>query len=327
MGNLIWDYQIISFLTVGVIAFFLILKNIKERKLFDSKKTKRKKYLLAGFALLFTITVFYGSFIEPRLIIVNEVDINIGKTDLHESLKIVHISDLHAGPYKKTGYYERLSRRINELQPDLVVITGDHIYRKEESAIYLKGLEGTSNVYPTYAITGNHEYNLGLQEDYFDDKLIDKTTVLKKVFEKIGIQTLENQGLLLHTKNGQVHLSGIQEIWSQPEHVENQLRKMAKKTSNETPKILLSHNPDVINATNSSYFDIILSGHTHGGQIRLPIIGSIASLPTELGRKFDRGLFELNEDTKLYINQGIGEAGPRARLFCPPEITVLTIDL
>jgi predicted MPP superfamily phosphohydrolase len=91
------------------------------------------------------------------------------------------------------------------------------------------------------------------------------------------------------------------------------------------PQIVLSHTPDII-LKNIASADLILSGHTHGGQIRLPGIGAIPEIPTFLGRQYDEGLFNLG-DQQLFITRGVGESGTRARLFCPPEISILTIDL
>ena len=91
------------------------------------------------------------------------------------------------------------------------------------------------------------------------------------------------------------------------------------------PIILIAHNPDAILYSNADRADLVIAGHTHGGQIRLPWIGSIARIPTILGNDYDKGLFEYG-DQQLFITSGVSETGPRARLFNPPVISVLTIS-
>jgi predicted MPP superfamily phosphohydrolase len=93
----------------------------------------------------------------------------------------------------------------------------------------------------------------------------------------------------------------------------------------EHPTILLAHNPDVILDEESTAANLVIAAHTHGGQIRLPFLGSLAPIPTKLGRAFDRGWFSLQEGRALFITTGVGESGVRARLFVPPQIDVLTV--
>ena len=95
---------------------------------------------------------------------------------------------------------------------------------------------------------------------------------------------------------------------------------------NSIIKILLAHNPDAIYLPGAEQVDLILSGHTHAGQIRLPWIGPVPSVGTELGKDYCYGLFK-KEDTLLYVSSGIGESGPRARFFSLPEIALINIDL
>jgi predicted MPP superfamily phosphohydrolase len=100
-----------------------------------------------------------------------------------------------------------------------------------------------------------------------------------------------------------------------------------KEVKDTHPLILLSHNPDVILRDEHKRAALIISGHTHGGQFRLPLIGAIAPIPNELGRRYDRGIFTLDNGVILAITQGMGETMARARIFCPPEILMLKINL
>ena len=93
--------------------------------------------------------------------------------------------------------------------------------------------------------------------------------------------------------------------------------------ADDLPIILLSHNPSVINQNDSLQADLIVSGHTHGGQIRLPGIGPLGGVPTDIDQKYDQGTFAINNHTTLAITRGLGESSPRARLFAWPEILLL----
>lgn len=327
MSNLFWDYQILSFFLALFFALYLTGKNLFNNWGIERKKTRNLKLILGAFLILSMFLLIYGTLIEPRLIQVKTVKLNFNKTTTTESLRLVQISDLHAGDYKKTAYFEKVAKKIIELQPDIIVLTGDYILGHEYNARYLQGLQSATKIFPTYAVTGNHEYAMGYPEDYYNEKIIDRTATLKKVFHEINVTLLENSSRLIPLSFGQIYLAGLTEIWTQPETLEQTVLELSQKTSGDIAKILLSHNPEIIKTYGAKKFDLILSGHTHGGQIRLPLIGALSSLPTDLGRKYDQGLFKLSNNNFLYINHGLGEAGPRARLFCPPEITLFEIDL
>ena len=91
------------------------------------------------------------------------------------------------------------------------------------------------------------------------------------------------------------------------------------------PVILVSHNADIVGRAEKLGIDLVLAGHTHGGQVRLPFFGAVPKIPHRLGNHYDRGLFQFGE-TKLFITSGLGETGPRARLLVPPEVALLEIN-
>ena len=326
MLQFIWDYQIFSYILFCSIFAYLVFKNYKRTKILDSKKKRISKLTVGSFFILGVLILIYGSIIEPRLMKITNIDINLRQTQKHEQLKIVHISDIHVGTYKKEQYIRRLADEINKIRPDLVVMTGDFILNNQEDAEYLRPLEKISRIYPTYAVTGNHEYNLGDWNNSSFSSLNDKTTTLRKVFDEIGVTLLENQTKLIADNQGSFYLIGIEDIWKQNEELKNNLEKITANLNREYPTILLSHNPDII-IQDTSAFDLILSGHTHGGQIRLPFIGSVMKLPTEISDSYDKGLFSLENGNQLFITSGVGESSPRSRLFCLPEIVVINLDL
>jgi len=300
---------------------YLIIRSFFYDK--KNKVTTRLVRLSLVFLLLIIFsTIFYGSFIEPQQIKIKTTDLNLNTTKQNEHIKIVFISDIHAGPNTQTGFVRRIVKLVKQEKPNLILFGGDFIYWEPEHANYLKPLEELKNLYPEkmFAVLGNHEFNLG---SFMSEKYFDKTTILREELNKAGIKVLENQGETITINNNKIFIAGIKELWTGQADANKPLENLQNKN---IVKILLAHNPDIIQSTDSEKYNLILSGHTHGGQIRLPIIGAVPRIPTELGRAFDMGLFKLKQGY-LYISSGIGETGTRARLFNRPEFTIINLDL
>jgi len=311
----VFEFITYAFLILSAIFAYRLI-----RAFFYSQKGKRSKIKLIiaiGLIIGFLI-VFYGSFIESRMLFVKEYNIDIEKNKSSDRIKIAAISDPHFGPFKKYNYSQKIADKIDQQNPDLIVLLGDYIYGLEENAKYLEPIVKLNDKYPIYVITGNHDYHL---PEFRSPKQKDKTQVLRQVLDKYNLELMENTNQQLTIKNQQFNLVGIKEIWTG----EADLDKAMQGVDQSMPTIMLCHNPDFIMQAHDQ-IDLMLSGHTHGGQIRLPSLGAVPPLPDELGRKYDEGLFKFN-NTQLFITSGVGEAGPRARLFNPPEISILNVDL
>ena len=282
-------------------------------------KTKLIRILLLIIIFICFATIFTGSFILPRIIATNNVYINLNNTPEQENIKIAFISDTHVGRYKKTNFIQNVADKIEQLEPDVLILGGDLIFKRGEYAIYLEPLAKLTNKFPVYAVFGNHESNQGFLND---PRRKDKSQQLRTLFANWNIKILENENEIIKINDQEIAILGTKELWTDEVDFEPTLKSL----SSEIPKILISHNPDIIYNEKTSNIDLILSGHTHAGQIALPFIGPIPPVGTELGRDISSGLFKI-EDTLLYISSGIGESGPRARLFTLPEIALINIDL
>ncbi|MFZ5364831.1 MAG: metallophosphoesterase [Patescibacteria group bacterium] len=269
--------------------------------------------LIVGF-----VVVFYGSFIEPKLVTVKEYSVDIKKNESPDRIKIAAVSDPHFGPFKKYNYSQKIADTIDQQNPDLIVLLGDYIYGAGENAKYLEPILKLSGKFPLVVISGNHDYHLS---EFKSSQQQDKTYVLRQMLRKYNLALLENDNQQLTINSQQFNIIGIKEIWTG----EADLEKALSGINESIPSLMLCHNPDYILEANNQV-DIMLSGHTHAGQIRLPLIGPLSPLPDELGRKFDTGLFRFDQ-TQLFITPGVGETGPRARLFNPPEVSILNVDL
>ena len=273
------------------------------------KGDRRKRLHTLFFVILGAawLVIFYGSIVEPRFISVNEYEVSISD-NASSNLRVAVLSDLHIGPYKKAGWTSQVVRRTNELQPDMVWLVGDFIFDRAEQADMLSALSQLNAPLGVFAVTGNH--------DYYDENV---EYVIAKLEEQ-GITVLRNASQEIEIDTRSFILAGVDDLW-----FAGNLSQTLQDLEDEDPVVLLSHNPDaVLSQITIEKADLVVSGHTHGGQIRLPWLGSISDIPDLLGRDYDQGLFEY-QGTNLLISSGLSETGPRARLFNPPEIVLLNL--
>jgi uncharacterized protein len=314
-----WDTLIVLLLCAGLgsAAFFLWLAAHPA----DPAFIRIFPGLLGILGLLgFSLTV-WGSFIEPHLITLNKKSIHIkGLPDV----TIAVIADLHVGPYKGRRYVERIVAKANALQADLIVLPGDFIYDSTADLSALEPLQHLHARLGVFAVLGNHDTGhmlLRSKRKYISYRTPDRSADIIRMLEKLGIAVLRNNHRMFGTGGSRFALAGTDHCWMDSCDIHAAYKDIAANV----PVILLSHIPDAIMDTDTLRASLIISGHTHGGQVRLPFVGSLGPIPDQLGRTFDQGLFRLQNGAILAISHGIGETMARARLFCPPEILVLRI--
>lgn len=272
------------------------------------KDLNRREFLkAAGLAVgggLVTATSYLAINDESQDPVVDRVPIRL--KNLHPALEgftMLQMTDLHLYPLTQTSLIEKSVVMANSLNPDLVVMTGDYVWQVldaiDELAPILSGLNAR---YGVYSSLGNHDYWLDAE-------------VITATMEAAGLPVLVNQGLTIQQGGGSFYLAGLDDGWSGNPDLDATLEG-AKPGD---PVILLCHEPDLADLfSKDGRVDLQLSGHTHGGQIRIPGIGALI-LPY-LGRKYDFGMYKIN-DMLLYTNRGIGVISEPVRYNCPPEIT------
>lgn len=269
---------------------------------------------------LFFLVLAYGSFVEPQLITVTRETLPFPGD---RPLTIAVLSDFHVGPYKGEGYVARVVSRVNALRPDIVLLVGDYVLTDEVTRGTLVALRPLRNLRPAlgaFAVMGNHDH--GVYRLFQNQSpASDHSDLVRDEFRSFGINVLSNASITLALGTGSVVVAGMEDALSGAADIEQTLRSMRPGI----PVILLSHNPDIILDPLARTADLIVAGHTHGGQIRLPFLGPLSILPTRLGKKYDQGIFHVENGGTLAITRGIGESGPRARLFAPPEILLLEV--
>lgn len=317
-----YDLQIAILLVAsGAVCFLLTRDRLRRPKSWAASRPRPARIvaLLAG--LVFA-TVSYGSFIEPRLITVSDVPIALaGDRVLSSPIKIALISDFHAGPYKKEKWIQRVIRDLKRLAPDAVLIAGDFVYTDDgtDELDHLAPIAELAKKIPTIAVLGNHDTGLG--DEYYFIERPDGAEKIIKTLTAAGVTVLQNEQVILESGPRRIAVAGLAEFRTGRSNHLNALRGIPP----EVPRIVLSHNPGNIRLLDPRSVDLVLAAHTHGGQVRLPLLPPLVRIPTPLGQRFDHGLFYVN-GLPLFITRGIGESGPRTRLFAPPEIVILTLQ-
>lgn len=225
-----------------------------------------------------------------------------------EGFKIVQISDLHVGPTIGAKYVKKVVGISNQLNPDLVVLTGDLIDGQvpdlHQDTQLLKGLQ---SLHGTYFITGNHEYYWGAKE-------------WVEEFRSYGIIPLINENKSIQHKGKELFLAGITDLSAGKLEVEHapSLEKALQGSSGKNPIVLLSHQPGIYEEAKQRGVHLQLSGHTHGGQF-FPW-----TLVVNLVHRYSRGLND-HQGLWVYVNRGVGYWGPPLRFGSPSEISLLSL--
>jgi predicted MPP superfamily phosphohydrolase len=230
-------------------------------------------------------------------------------------LRIVQTSDLHIGNGMQGRRLERLVVRVNALDPDLVVMTGD-IFDFDPAFLErgARALAGLRTRYGVFAVLGNHDTYVGSEQvaealgDYAPD-----LRLLRKEVVRLPL-------------SAPLYLAGIDDPgrdWTARGVDNPDLQVLAEELPCDGPTVLLVHRPEAFPQAARLGFPLVLAGHTHGGQLALPSLGGRLNL-ARLVTRYHRGLFRENGSV-LYVNRGVGVAGPALRVNCPREIT--TIEL
>ncbi len=232
-----------------------------------------------------------------------------------EPIRILHLSDLHASRVVSLGYLERAFEIGLEHKPDLICLTGDFItwkYNRFED--YADTLRSLSDAAPTFACLGNHDGGTwaGRSLGYSSSEQV------RSLLDQSGVQLLHNRMKKIRIGNRTIEMTGLGDIWNhecEPDKVLNEA------IGEGATRIVLSHNPDSKERLLDFRWDLMLSGHTHGGQLYLPGIG--APFAPVRDKRYVRGLHKI-QDRWLNITKGVGNLHG-VRLNCRPEISILEV--
>jgi predicted MPP superfamily phosphohydrolase len=263
----------------------------------------RRRFLQAGVAGLATAPLLlsgYGAVYASKAYDVQELTLPFGR-----SLRVVQLTDIHAGVYMTRKEIGRYADQVIALQPDLFVLTGDFI---SNSMVFLPDcMEEMVRVrarYGTFATLGNHERWYG------------RLGELQKMFRRYRVPLLVNAHQVIKTEQGPFAVAGIDDLRTGHADLEATLHGL----DSAIPTLLLSHRPEIFPQAAARAIPLTLAGHWHGGQVKLRLPGVAISL-AHLRTPYPEGLYRINA-SHLYVSRGIGTTFTPVRLNAPPEVTL-----
>jgi hypothetical protein len=266
------------------------------------------------------MVALYSGEVERHWIDVVRREITLrGLSSAFNGFRIVQLSDIHMDEYTEPFFLRNVVNQINRLQPDAVFLTGDFVSYGPITRHFAAGAAWQcANILnelhcdKRYAVLGNHDVIVGAKQ-------------VAAALTSNGITVLDNACLPIERASNRFWLTGVDDPLEGHPDTESAIPASIRGLPDE-PVVLLCHTPDYADQLLAdpvgNAIGLMLSGHTHGGQIRLPLMRAV-HLP-ELGRKYIEGRFELGS-MQLYVNRGIGTVGLPFRFNCPPEITLLTL--
>lgn len=281
-----------------------------------AERVLTRRNFLVGSGALAAGVALYSSVISRHEISILSQTIHIDRLpDAFVGHRIVQLSDFHLEEYTEPFFLEEIVRRVNHLAPDIVLLTGDFITRgslnflvERQAAHRCAEILATIRCPLRFAILGNHDVAVN-------------AAMVTAALRAQGLPVLHNRFETLSLGGDHLHICGtadpvtdVPDLWT------------AVPNAPIGPVLLMVHAPDyaddVVEHPRGPLVDLMLSGHTHGGQIRLPILGPTV-LPS-LGRQYVEGHFRFGH-LQLYVNRGLGAVGLPMRFNCPPEITHFTL--
>jgi predicted MPP superfamily phosphohydrolase len=263
---------------------------------------------------------FYSCEVERHWIEISRHDVVLrGLPDVFNGLRIAQLSDIHMDEYTEAAFLRWVIDQINHIEPDIVVLTGDYVthgfaWKKLAvgAAWQCASLLNELRCNQRFAVLGNHDVMVGAKQ-------------VMSALTANGVTVLHNTFLPIERNGGRIWLAGLDDPLMGIPDPEKAIPASIRHRQNE-PILLLCHAPDyadhLLAHAPGQAVDLMLSGHTHGGQVCLPLLGSLG-LP-DLGKKYVEGWFRLG-GMQLYVNRGVGAVGIPFRFNCPPEITLFTL--
>ncbi len=242
---------------------------------------------------------------------INRVVIESEKIPPDTEIKILQISDFHN--WHSTDDHQKLLKKIRQLNPDLIVITGDLIDRKTSNFnnVYLLVQKLVKINRHTYFVCGNHEWaRAKSQTQSFLSGLSDR-----------GVQVLNNEYVVWNKEELSINICGV----DYPDKKRASLDKATKDINTELFTLLLAHAPAIIDKPEITRTDLIICGHTHGGQVRLPFTGAIVAPNQGFFPAYDKGIYNIGSNTTLYIDSGLGTSALPVRFFNRSQISFIRL--
>ena len=253
----------------------------------------------------------YAHDIEPENLEIVPLELRLPHLDpAFDGYRLVQFSDIHMGTGITTSRLIHIAEVVNAQKPDAIAVTGDYVTNGDITSLLPGLMEGMSKLQApdgVFAILGNH--------DHWTDP-----AAIRTMLRRSGLADMSNSIYTIERGNAVLHLAGVDDYWERKSDLEEVLRRLPA----EGCAILLAHEPDYADISSAANrFDLQISGHSHGGQVRIPIINRAIHVPT-YSHKYPMGQYQVGSMIQ-YTNRGVGTIAPAVRFNCRPEITVFTL--
>ncbi len=229
-----------------------------------------------------------------------------------EGFTITLISDIHSSPFMLKEEMKEYARIVNDISSDMIVVDGDFVNSNlDEVYPFAEAFSDLTAPYGVYGVMGNHDFYNANPE------------LVAREVDECGIKLLRNDKAIIEKGGGQFYLFGVDDV-GRARSVPVKLDEAMGVAPLNIPKILLCHRPYYLEQAAERNIDIVLSGHTHGGQVVLGRLGDVVVAPASLASRYVWGKYRFGK-TQMYVSRGIGTVGLPIRLNCPPEITQITL--
>ncbi len=270
----------------------------------------KKKYILLGILLLIIICIILVLYNNKNIKVTNIEYINENIPNSFNNFSMLQISDLHNEEFGNNQ--EGLINKVKDINPDIVVITGDLIdSKKYDLNVALDFIKGIKEI-PIYFVSGNHE------------SWSNKYDEIKETLIKENVIVLDNEIDIIKVDDQSIEIVGISDSNFQNELNFNFEDILKDLSNDENFQILLSHRPEYFEEYVKNNYDLVLSGHAHGGQVNIPFIGGLIAPDQGLFPEYDSGLFK-EDNTTMYVSRGLGNSVIPIRINNNPEIVNLIL--
>jgi len=271
----------------------------------------RREFIRLGFKASVATAASGGmlALFAARVPVINHREITMEGLPLgFDGFRVVFMSDFHHGRWNSAEFIRECIARANALRPDLVALTGDFVdYGRAWIPGVARELAGLRARHGVVAVLGNH--------DHYDRG----ANPMRDALRRGGITDLTNRGGTIHRGGETLHLGGTGDYWRDKQNLAVALDGVRRRKS----VLLLQHNPDYVERIEDDRVGLVLSGHTHGGQVVFPLIGA-PILPSKYGQKYAAGLCQ-GPVAPVFVTTGVGSSFPPLRINCPAEIACLTL--
>ncbi|MBP1153436.1 MULTISPECIES: metallophosphoesterase [unclassified Paenibacillus] len=281
-----------------------------KRKISRRSFLKKAALTAAGIMAIPPTAYGYARYAERKWLEINEVNLSLPRLPQGmDGIRIVQFSDVHLGFHYDAGELFQLAETINGLQPEIICFTGDLVDYAigRDGGRCVEALTAMKAKFGKFSVLGNHDYYNGPSK-------------VTELLTKGGFRMLRNDLAAVERSGNSMWVAGVEDMWmGKPD-----IKKATRLTKPDDFVLLIAHCPDFADVALEHQVDLQLSGHSHGGQVRIPLLGHVVT--PKFGKKYVIGQYTLGDGKlQLYVNRGIGVSQHPIRFLCRPELTVLTL--